>query len=72
MLKEKCRKLQDQKIRELLSAYYTMQQGKNESVPDFAHRFSGVQHQQEAPWATMTRANSEDYINALQKSDGIM
>ena len=43
-LKEKLGKLQDQKIRELLSAYYTMQQGKNESVPDFAHRFSEVQH----------------------------
>ena len=46
-LKEKRRKPQDQKIRELLSAYYTMQQEKNESVADFAHRFSEVQHQLE-------------------------
>ena len=41
-LKEKRGKRQDQKIRELLSAYYTMQQGKNESVPDFAQGFSEV------------------------------
>ena len=34
-------------MRELSSAYYTIQQGKNESVPDFAHRFSEVQHQLE-------------------------
>ena len=47
MVKEKRGKPQDQKIRELLSAYYTMQQGKNEYVPNFAHRFSETQHQLE-------------------------
>ena len=44
---EKRGKPQDQKIGELLSAYYTMQRGRDESVPDFAHRFSEVQHQLE-------------------------
>ena len=58
-LKEKRGKPQDQKIRELLSAFYTMQQGKNESVPDFAHGFSKVEHQ------------LEKYIpNAHKTSDG--
>ena len=35
----------DQQIRELLSVYHTMTQQPNESVADFAHRFSETQHE---------------------------
>ena len=38
-------KPKDQRIRELLSIYYTMKQQPNETVADFAHRFCEVQHE---------------------------
>ena len=44
-MKEKCGIPRDQQIRELLSVYHTMTQQPNESVADFAHRFSGTQHE---------------------------
>ena len=37
----------DQQIRELLGQYYTMKQQPRESVADFSHRFSEVQHELE-------------------------
>ena len=40
-------KPKDQRIRELLSIYYTMKQQPNETVADFAHRFCEVQHELE-------------------------
>ena len=42
-----------------------------EGYAKFFDLILGSQKEQEAPWATMTRANSEDYI-ALQNSDDIM
>ena len=32
----------EQQIRELLSEYYSMQQGKTEKVSDFAHNFQDI------------------------------
>ena len=57
-LKEKRGKSQDQKIRELLSASHTMQQGKNESVSDSTHRSSGFQK-----FSINWRSTSPMYIN---------
>ena len=37
-------KPRDEKIRALLCDYYTMVQGRDETVPQFAHRFLEVQH----------------------------
>ena len=44
-LQEKLGIPRDQQIRELLSVYHTMTQQPNESVADFAHRFSETQHE---------------------------
>ena len=44
-LKEKRSIPRDQQIRELLSTYHMMTQQPNESVADFAHRFSEIQHE---------------------------
>ena len=46
-LKAKCGVPTDQQIRELLGQYYTMKQQPQESVADFSHRFSEVQHELE-------------------------
>ena len=46
-LKTKRGKPRDQQLRDLLGAYYTMQQQPNESVADFAHRFTETQHELE-------------------------
>ena len=40
-------KPKEQQIRELLSEYYSMQQGKTEKVSDFAHRFQDNQNELE-------------------------
>ena len=44
-LKTKHGKPRDQQLRELLSAYYTMRQQNDESVADFAHRFTETQNE---------------------------
>ena len=46
-LKAKRGKPRDQQLRELLSAYYTMRQQTDESVADFAHRFTETQNELE-------------------------
>ena len=46
-LKAKRGKPRDQQLRELLSAYYTMRQQNDESVADFAHRFTETQNELE-------------------------
>ena len=46
-LKAKCGVPTDQQICELLAQYYTIQQQQKESVADFSHRFSEVQHELE-------------------------
>ena len=38
----------DQQIRELLGQYFTMKQQPRESVADFSHRFSEVQHERDS------------------------
>ena len=40
-------KPRDQQLRDLLGAYYTMHQQQNESVADFAYRFTETQHELE-------------------------
>ena len=40
-------KPKEQQIRELLSEYYSMEQGKTEKVSDFAHRFQDIQSELE-------------------------
>ena len=46
-LKAKRGKPRDQQLRELLSTYYTMYQQRQESVADFAHRFTETQNELE-------------------------
>ena len=46
-LKAKRSKPQDQQLQELLSIYYTMRQQNDESVADFAHRFTETQNELE-------------------------
>ena len=44
-LKEKRGKPREQQIRDLLSSYYVMHQHPNETISDFAHCFSEIQHE---------------------------
>ena len=47
-LKMKLGKPRDQQLQDLVGANYTMHQQPNESVADFAHRFTETQHELEA------------------------
>ena len=59
-LKTKRGKPRDQQLRDLLGAYYTMQQQPNESVADFAHRFTETQHELEKLLPRIHRAADAD------------
>ena len=59
-LKTKRGKPRDQQLRDLLGAYYTMQQQPNESVADFAHRFTEIQHELEKLLLKIHRAADAD------------
>ena len=59
-LKTKRGKPRDQQLRDLLGAYYTMQQQPNESVADFAHRFTETQHELEKLLPKIHRAADAD------------
>ena len=59
-LKAKRGKPRDQQQRELLSAYYTMRQQNDESVADFAHRFTETQNELEKLLANIHRTPASD------------
>ena len=53
-------KPRDQQLRDLLGAYYTMHQQRNESVADFAHRFTETQQELEKLLPKIHRALDAD------------
>ena len=59
-LKTKRGKPRDQQLSDLLGAYYTMHQQPNESVADFAHRFTETQHELEKLLPKIHRAADAD------------
>ena len=59
-LKAKCSKPRDQQLRELLSAYYTMRQQNDESMADFAHRFTETQNELEKLLPNIHRTPASD------------
>ena len=59
-LETKRGKPRDQQLRDLLGACYTMHQQPNESVADFAHRFTETQHELEKLLPKIHRAADAD------------
>ena len=59
-LKAKRGKPRDQQLRELLCAYYTMRQQNDESVADFAHRFTETQNELEKLLPNIDRTPASD------------
>ena len=60
-LKAKRGKPRDQQLWELLSTYYTMSQQRQESVADFAHRFTETQNELEKLLPKIYRTPDADW-----------